>query len=101
MSALDLTFYLPVVLEVPLGWRATLHDFKRLELTRIDRDKSPLLRCTPFLNGTAFCGMLKQATPDSPFGPGFAGDGPYYEAAEVDAEIARLNEIIAEMKQYA
>jgi hypothetical protein len=52
---------------------------------------STLKRCSPFVNGTAFGGMMIEAVPGSRrFGPEFAGYGPYYESDAVDAEIERL-----------
>lgn len=51
-----------------------------------------LRRMSPFVNGTAYCGMLLE-NPEKPqhFGPDLAdGCGPYYESRDVDAEIERL-----------
>ena len=55
-------------------------------------DHSRLTRYTPYVNGTAFMGMLRQndAHPEM-FGPSYDWtQGPYVLAAEADAEIERL-----------
>lgn len=51
--------------------------------------KKRLYRCSPFINGSAYCGMMRENDHGS-FGPEFVGPGPYYVAEEADAEIERL-----------
>lgn len=56
------------------------------------RDHPRLTRYTPYVNGAAFMGMLRQnAMHPETFGPDFDWThGPYVLASEADAEIERL-----------
>lgn len=60
-------------------------------MSEILSSKTKLYRCSPFINGSAYCGMLRE-NEHGGFGHEFAGQGPYYEAEAVDAEIGRLVE---------
>ena len=55
-------------------------------------DHPRLTRYTPYVNGTAFMGMLRQNdTHPEMFGPSYDWtQGPYVLASEADAEIDRL-----------
>ena len=57
------------------------------------RDHPRLTRYTPYVNGSAFMGMLRQnAMHPETFGPDFDWThGPYVLASEADAEIDRLS----------
>lgn len=52
-----------------------------------------LLKCSPYINGSAYCGMLRENEKGS-YGPDFVGPGPYYVAEEVDAKIERLQSVL-------
>lgn len=59
-----------------------------------------LRRCSPFINGTAYCGMLAENERGS-FGPDFVlSQGPYYVAADVDREIAWLRGLLEEVSGH-
>ena len=64
-------------------------------------DHPRLTRYTPYVNGSAFMGMLRQnAMHPETFGPDFDWThGPYVLASEADAEIDRLRAEVSRLTQ--
>ena len=66
----------------------------------MSKSLAPLPRCTPYLNGTAFLGMLRQnATHPELFGPDYeVRIGHYVFGDDADAVVRRLEQEIATLK---